>query len=144
MLPLINAVACLGTVPDTPPVAVSLYTVTPCRVADTRNPQGAWGGPALSANSSRTFTVTGQCGVPPTAKAVSVNLTVTQPSTAGLLRLYPDGISIPGASALNYKAGQTRANNNLAGLGATGGLVVRCEQPSGSAQVIIDVNGYYQ
>ena len=29
------------------------YTVTPCRLVDTRNPTGPYGGPSLSANSDR-------------------------------------------------------------------------------------------
>jgi hypothetical protein len=144
MLPEINSVTCLGTIPDSPPTATSFYTLTPCRVVDTRNATGPWGGPAMAANSARTFSVGGRCGVPTTAKAVSLNLTATQPSAAGVLRLYSEGAAMPNASALNYRAGQTRANNELAGLGSTGGLVVRCDQASGTVQVIIDVNGYYQ
>src|SRR5262245_3083791 len=39
------------------------FTVTPCRLIDTRNPAGPYGGPALTAGVNRTFTVTGQCGI---------------------------------------------------------------------------------
>jgi len=144
MLPEINSVTCLGTFADPTPVATSFYTATPCRVVDTRNPTGPYGGPALSANSDRTFTVGGQCGIPPTAKAIALNLTVTQPTAAGNLRLYAGGTPLPLASAINYRAGQTRANNALAPLGAAGTLAVRCDQPSGTVQVIIDVHGYFE
>jgi hypothetical protein len=137
-------VTCLGTIAGGTPVATSFFTVAPCRVADTREASGPWGAPAIAANTSRTFTVGGRCGVPSAARAVSLNLTVTQPTSAGLLRLYPEGTAVPVATALNYRAGQTRGNNEFAGLGPNGGLVVRCEQASGNAQVIIDVNGYFQ
>jgi Metallo-peptidase family M12 len=145
MLPEINSVACLtdysggGT-----PAASRFYTVAPCRVLDTRNAVGPYGGPALAASSDRTFTLSGQCGIPSTAKAVSVNLTVAQPTAGGDLRLYAAGAAVPMASAINYRAGQTRANNATTPLGTGGGLAVRCDQSSGSVQAIIDVNGYYQ
>ena len=144
MLPEINSVACLTNLAVTTPVAAQFYTVTPCRVADTRNPTGPYGGPALAANSDRTFVVGGQCGVPSTAKAVSVNVSVTQGSAPGNLRLYAGGTALPNATAINYRAGQTRANNAFAPLGTAGALAVRCDQTSGNVQVIIDVNGYFQ
>ena len=144
MLPEINSVACLTTLVSTPPVASLFYTLTPCRAVDTRNATGPYGGPAFSGNSDRTFALTNRCGIPSTAKAVSLNVTVTQSTAAGVLRLYPGGTTVPLASAINYRAGQTRANNQYASLGSTGGLAVRCDQTSGNVQVIIDVNGYFQ
>ena len=144
MLPEINAVTCLTTFVGASPIATQFYTVTPCRVADTRSPTGPYGGPALSANSDRTFAVGGQCGIPSTAKAILLNLTVTQPSAAGSLRLYAGGTPLPLASAINYRAGQTRANNEASPLGSSGSLAVHCDQPTGNVQVIIDVNGYFQ
>jgi metallopeptidase family M12-like protein len=144
MLPEINSVACLTTLPDVPAVATLFYTLTPCRAVDTRNPTGQYGGPAFSANTERTFPMGGRCGIPATAKAVSLNVTVTQSTAPGFLRLYPGGTALPLASAINYRAGQTRANNQYASLGSTGGMAVRCDQTSGNVQVIIDVNGYFQ
>jgi hypothetical protein len=98
----------------------------------------------MSANSSRTFALAEQCGIPTTAKAAFVNVTVTGGSAPGTLRLYPGGSSTPLASAINYGAGQTRANNHAAPLGSAASLAVRCDQPFGNVQVIIDVNGYFQ
>ena len=144
MLPQINSVTCLTDLAGSTPVATRFYTVTPCRAVDTRNPTGPYGGPAMSANSSRTFALGGRCGIPTTARAATLNVTVTGGGAAGTLQLYPGGTSIPLASAINYGAGQTRANNHTAPLGSTGSLAVRCEQPSGNVQVIIDVNGYFQ
>jgi IPT/TIG domain len=122
----------------------SFYTVTPCRVVDTRNPTGSYGAPALAANGDRAFTVTGQCGIPATARAVSANVTITQPTAGGDLRLSAAGGTLPLTSSINYRAGQTRANDAVIPLGASGGLAVHCDQPSGTVQFIIDVNGYFQ
>jgi len=123
----------------------SFYTLTPCRLVDTRNPSGPLGGPALAAGADRTFVFAGQCGIPPTARAVAVNVAVTQPTTGpGFFSLYAAGTSLPMVSTLNYSSGQTRANNAIVPLGAGGDVAVRCGQGSGTAQIVIDVNGYFQ
>jgi uncharacterized repeat protein (TIGR01451 family) len=121
----------------------SYYTVTPCRLADTRGPAGTFGGPALGAASERTFPVAGRCGIPASATAVSLNVTVTGPTAAGFLQLLPAGGPVPIVSAINYAPGATRANNGVYGLNAGGELSVRCGQASGSVQVILDVSGYF-
>ncbi len=128
--------ACTGL--PVPPL--SFFAVTPCRVVDTR--QGA-GGPVV-AGTDRTFTIVGgTCAVPATAKAVSLNVVVTQPSAPGNVRLFPAGAAVPIASTVNYSAGQTRANNTVVALSAGGQLTARC-QPSGSTHLILDVNGYFE
>ncbi|MGE5232816.1 MAG: hypothetical protein ACM3OB_01805, partial [Acidobacteriota bacterium] len=120
------------------------FTLTPCRLFDTRNANGPYGGPALAAGTTRTFVAAGQCGVPVDAKQVSINITVTQPTAAGDLRVYPTGIATPLVSIINYSANQTRANNGVVALGASGDFVVQCDQSSGTVQVIVDVNGYFK
>jgi hypothetical protein len=124
--------------------AASFYTVEPCRVIDTRNAAGLWGGPALAAHADRTFTVIARCGVPAGARAISVNATVSQPTAGGFLTLSPGPVVLPAVSSLNYRAGQTRANSAIAKLGPAGEIVVHCGQPSGQAHLVLDVNGYFQ
>jgi hypothetical protein len=58
--------------------SMSFYTVTPCRLFDTRQT-----GPALGANTVRTFDAGGVCGIPLTARAVTVNITSVAPHTRG-------------------------------------------------------------
>ncbi len=128
-----------------PPIpATSFYTLTPCRLLDTRDPAGPWGGPALSAGAVRTFVIAGRCSVPVTANAVSVNATVTQPTTLGHLVFFPGGSPQPLVSTINYRAGQTRANNAIVRLGADGTISVACGQASGTTHFILDINGYFQ
>jgi hypothetical protein len=69
---------------------------------------------------------------------------VTGPTTTGHLRLFPAGGAEPLASALNYTAGLTRANNAIVGLGGAGEIAVRVGQGSGTVHVIVDVNGYFE
>src|SRR5262249_27019563 len=81
----------------------SFYTLTPCRIADTRNAAGPWGGPALSAAAVRSFVLAGRCGIPVTARAVALNVTVTQGASGpGLLTLYAGGTALPLASTIDY------------------------------------------
>ena len=124
--------------------APGFYTVTPCRVADTRGTAGPWGGPALAAGIPRTFTIGGRCDVPPSAKAVSFNFTVVQATAPGYLTVYPGGSNPPLVSAMNFGAGQIRANNAILPLGPGGLLTVLFGQASGTVQLIIDVNGYFE
>jgi hypothetical protein len=96
------------------------------------------------AGADRTFTIAGPCGIPTTASAVSVNLTVTAAAAAGNLRLYPAGIPLPLVSTINYVPGVTRANNAIVPLSELGEMAVRCSQASGTMHFILDVNGYFQ
>ncbi|MDL2718792.1 MAG: hypothetical protein PT977_13650, partial [Acidobacteriota bacterium] len=126
-----------------PPPASSFHVLTPCRVIDTRNPNGTYGGPALFAGQARAFVIRGQCGVPSTAKSIAGNFTVASPTAAGAIRLVPGGAPATGTSTVNFRAGRTRANNVAMALGASGDVVVD-GLPSGTAHVILDVVGWFE
>jgi hypothetical protein len=119
--------------------------VTPCRVLDTRSPIGPLGGPSLTGGDTRTFVLTGSCGIPATATAVSVNIAETQAQGSGHLRIYPAGAPLPNVSVINFSAGQTRANNAILLLGPSGDINVYVGIGSGlHVDFILDVNGYFQ
>jgi glucose/arabinose dehydrogenase len=124
--------------------SLQFFTVTPCRVVDTRNPPGPLGGPGLAANGDRSFSLAGHCGIPTAARAVAINVTVTQPTAMGDVCVYAGGAPLPGTSVVNYAAGQTRASSIVAPLGASGDVAVHCGQTTGSVQLIVDVSGYFQ
>jgi hypothetical protein len=126
----------LGPAPEIP---TSFYTLSPCRVLDTRDL-----GAPLEAGSRRGFPIAGICGIPATARSVSLNVTVTLPNAAGDLRVVPGGAPATLTSTINYRAGQTRANNGVLALGNGGTLDVVCAQPNGSVHLILDVNGYFE
>jgi bacillolysin len=117
-----------------------LYPVAPCRVLDTRERDQ---GPALSAGSTRTVVVGEKCGLPPTATAVSLNVTVVSPTGPGDLRMFSAG-SPPLVSTINYSPGQIRANNAIVPLTDRGWLSILCDQLGGVVDVVIDVNGYFE
>jgi hypothetical protein len=116
------------------------FTLSPCRSVDTRAAQA----PALAANTPRTFALAGTCGIPASARAISANVTVVAPAAAGNLRLWPSHLGPPPASAVNYGAGQTRANGAALALSPAGAIAVRSDQASGSVHLILDVNGYFE
>jgi len=92
----------------------------------------------------RVFALAGSCGIPLSARALVVNATVTRSTSGGNLRIYPAGIPPPSSSTINYQAGQTRANNTVVGLDTAGAVAVFCNQPSGTADLVLDVVGYFQ
>ena len=124
--------------------SASFFTIAPCRLVDTRGPNGALGGPSLVAGQSRTFTLAGSCNIPANASALSVNITIVGASAPGFVILYGGGTPQPAVSNLNFSAGQVRANSAIVTLGALGDATVFLGQSSGNAHVIIDVNGYLQ
>ncbi len=123
----------------------AFYTVTPCRIVDTRNPDGPFGGPAFQPLNIRVFAIPGSCGIPAEATAIAANLTATNTTGRGHFLGYATGVSQPTASTLNFGPGQTRANNATIALGVAGQITVFCALPFGStADFILDVAGYFQ
>lgn len=128
-----------------PPTASNFYTVTPCRVVDTRTADAPRGGPVLGPSTVRTFPVTGVCGIPSGAKAISVNVTIVTPTAAGFLGIFP-GNAIPlESSSMNFSAGQVRANNAVLRLATDGAGTIGVQNGSvGNTHFLLDVNGYFQ
>jgi len=126
------------------------FAVTPCRVADTRHPNGVDGGPVLQGGQWRGFNIKGFCGVPNTAAAVTLNVTITQPAvTVGTawLALVPAGGSFGGISNINFtNADGSLANGAIVPLaaGAQDLSILLGANSSDTVHVILDVTGYFQ
>jgi hypothetical protein len=127
---------------STPAAPGKFYTLAPCRLVDTR----AADAPALVASTRRNFALTSTaCGIPTTAKAVSVNLTVTGATAAGFVSLFPGNGVAPATSNINFSVGQTRANNAVVLLATdSSGVLAVLNGAAGTVQFILDVNGYFQ
>ncbi len=124
---------------------LSYYALTPCRVVDTRNAAGVDGGPAL-ATTTRNFQIRGNCGVPATAKAISMNVTITgaTTTTSSWLTIWPSGGAEPVVSTINFtSADNAVANGAIVGL-STNTQDLSVQNATGSVNVIIDVTGYFQ
>ena len=125
----------------TPPVGLEFVAVTPCRVADTRNPVGPFGGPSMAANTSRPFAIPqSPCGIPNTAQAYSLNVTVVPKGALSFLTLWPTGQDHPLVSTLNSFEGAVVANAAIVPAGAGGAVSVFV---TNATDVILDINGYF-
>jgi len=115
--------------------------VTPCRVADTRNAAGPFGGPTMAAASVRSFTIPlSACNIPVTAQAYSLNVTVVPDGPLSYLTLFPAGETRPFVSTLNSWGGIVVANAALVPAGAGGAVSVYV---TGQTDVILDIDGYF-
>ncbi|MER7732985.1 hypothetical protein ABTX80_19065 [Streptomyces erythrochromogenes] len=132
-----------GTLTVTPPPVSGLGTykpVTPARLMDTRSGLGV---PKAKVGQGGTVTlqVAGASGIPASGvTAVVLNVTATDPTTAGHVSVYPDGTPRSSASNLNFTAGQTIPN--LVVVPVVNGKVGFYNN-AGSVDLIADVAGYY-
>jgi hypothetical protein len=121
--------------------AASFHPVDPLRLLDTRSGNGA---PpvALGAGATMNLQVAGRGGVPASrVAAVALNMTVTGPSAAGFLTVFPAGEPRPLASNLNFVPGQTVCNMVLAKLGIGGQVAIF--NSDGDTQIVADVAGWF-
>src|SRR5712692_5999756 len=111
--------------------------LVPARILDTRGTIGR-----LGPDQAMDLQVAGQGGVPAAgASAVVLNVTVTAPSAASYLTVYPSGVSRPLSSNLGFVSGQTLANRVVVGLGTNG--KVSLYNFAGSTDVVVDVGGWF-
>ena len=123
------------------PLQGRFVAVAPCRVADTRTATGPFGGPALEHGSPRSFAIPqGACGIPATAQAYSLNVTVAPHGSLAYLTLWPTGMAQPHVSTLNSFEGNVVANAAIVPAGQSGAVSVYATNPT---DVILDINGYF-
>jgi uncharacterized delta-60 repeat protein len=123
-------------------------TVTPARVADTRNNTGGVGttkiGNGANGGNPLTFRVLGTGNIPSTGvAAVSLNVTAvgTQVgSEGGYISVYPCANGQPDVSNLNFVNDQTVPNAVIVPVDTNGNI---CAYVYGKAHIIIDVNGWF-
>jgi hypothetical protein len=113
---------------------LSLYSVAPCRVLDTRrnNGQPFMGEKAVNVEGSA-------CAPPSNAAAYIFNATVVPPGSMPFLTLWPDGETQPNASTLNAYDGFI--TSNMAIVPTTNGSVDA--YAAALTQLILDISGYF-
>src|SRR5579864_5766797 len=117
--------------------------VTGCRVVDTRNPNGPFGGPFLTGGApARQFVVPNSaCNIPATAQAYSLNVTVVPHSAPlGFLTMFPCGQTQPGTSTLNSIDGRVKGVAAIVPAGTSGAV---CAFANNDTDLILDINGYF-
>ncbi len=121
--------------------ALRFVSITPCRVVDTRNPAGPFGGPSLGTPNQRDFGLPfGTCGIPVSALAYSLNVTVVPHGPLSYLTIWPTGQTQPLVSTLNSLDGRIKANAAIVPAGTSGSVSVFATDPT---DVVLDVNGYF-
>ena len=127
------------------PGASNKFTpTTPFRFTDTRDVlrvevNAGQSGVRLAASQTLVVQIAGVRGVPSNARAISANLTVADATSKGFVTAFPCG-DVPTASNVNYEVSSPVANAAELPLSAGGAI---CIYSSSSAQVIIDVNGWW-
>jgi hypothetical protein len=120
---------------------LNFYAISPCRVADTREANGPFGGPELTAGSTRSFTIPASgCSIPAAAAAYAFNVTVVPSGPLGFLATWPAGSPQPNVSTLNSFDGTVVANAAIVPAGTGGAIDVYV---NGTTHVILDINGYF-
>jgi hypothetical protein len=121
--------------------SLEFYPLAPCRIADTRNPAGPFGGPSLTGGQSRAFSVlASNCQIPSTAQAYSLNITAVPPGGLGYLTIWPTGQPRPEASTLNAGVRKITANAAIVPAGSGGQVDIFV---TNDTDVVMDVNGYF-
>ena len=115
--------------------------VTPCRVVDTRNPDGPFGGPPIQGGTQRSFAIpSGNCNIPASAAAYALNVTLVPEGPLGYLTIWPTGQPLPVVSTLNSD-GRVKANAAIVPAGNSGGAV--SVFVTDTTNVILDIAGYF-
>ena len=123
------------------PMPLRFVPLTPCRIADTRTPNGAFGGPQIAGGGIRSFTIPASaCSVPSNAQAYSVNVAVVPAGPLGYLTVWPAGQTQPLASTLNSLDGRIKSNAAIVPAGIGGAISVFASNPT---DVVLDINGYF-
>ncbi|MGA2185188.1 MAG: hypothetical protein ABSH47_19390 [Bryobacteraceae bacterium] len=116
--------------------------MTPCRIVDTRNPAGPFGGPAIAGGTARGFTLPSStaCNIPTSAAAWSLNVTVVPPGQLNYVTVWPSGQPQPLVSTLNSLDGRIKANAAIIPAGTGGAVSVYAYSDT---DLILDIDGYF-
>ncbi len=121
------------------------------RLYDSRSEPGTQGTPvdspltpglSLSLGVGESLSMSGRDGSYHMPEAALLNTTVTGPKAAGFMSLTPTESSAPTTSNVNFTAGETVANADVATTGSNGWVWFH-NGSKGSTELIVDVEGYF-
>jgi len=125
------------------PVALQFVSLPPCRVVDTRGPNGPYGGPPLQGGTERDFAIPGgPCpNIPSNSAAYSLNVTAVPHVPLNYLTMWPTGLTQPLISTLNSYDGRVKANAAIVPAGGDNASV--SVYVTDTSDVILDIDGYF-
>jgi hypothetical protein len=113
--------------------------VGPVRIFDSRDSNEPW-----NPGETRSVLTTGLGGVPSSGvAAVAISISVVNPSASGYLTVWPDGVSRPIATTINFVAGQTKTASTKIPVTVGSGGRIWIYNFSGVTGVTLDVVGFY-
>jgi hypothetical protein len=124
------------------PIRGTFTPVDPVRVLDTRDGTGVAAqrrGP-LGRGQVFALHLAGTSGIPADARAVLLNVTVTEAQGPGFVTVFPCGRPVPVVSNLNFVGGVDRANLVKARLGVNGDV---CFFAFVGTQLVADLDGWF-
>jgi YVTN family beta-propeller protein len=124
------------------PTPLQFVTMTPCRVVDTRDPNGPLGGPPIPGGTYRAFPLpqSQNCTIPAEAVAYSLNVTVVPHQALGYLTIWPATTPQPVVSTMNSLDGRIKANAAVVPAGYQGSVSVYA---ANTTDVVLDIDGYF-
>jgi hypothetical protein len=120
--------------------AKQFYPITPVRALDTRDGTGGTSVP-VGQGRSIDLAIRGANGIPTGASAIIMNTTAVLPTAGSFLTVWPNGVTRPLASTLNYATGDVVPNLVQVGIGSNG--KVSLYNASGSVNLVADLTGYF-
>lgn len=114
----------------------------PCRVLDTRWHNGPFGGPPVLGGTVRTINITQNrvCGIPTSAQAYALNVTVVPRGFLHWITVWPTGQPLPDVSNLNSFDGRPKAVATIVGAGVNNSVDVYVTD---TTDLIVDITGYF-
>lgn len=120
---------------------LAFYPVAPCRVSDTRNAVGPFGGPFITGQTTRTIAIpASSCGIPSGAGAYSINLGVVPHVPLGYVTVWPTGTTQPYVASMNASSDVVTSNAAIVPAGTAGAINIFA---SNDTEVVVDINGYF-
>jgi hypothetical protein len=127
-------------------LGLKFVPLNPSRIMDSRPGvplSGVVG--AFTSGTPKDLTVQGHWGVPPTARAVTGNLTVVAQTAGGFASVTPFPDPNPTTSTINFPKGDTMANGIVSPLGfGHMAFVYKTSLPGKTAHLILDLSGYFE
>ena len=128
----------ISAAPSTP---LQFIPVTPCRVVDTRQSNGPFGGPPIQGGTFRSFPIPqGSCNIPSSAGAYQLNVTVVPSGRLSYLTVYPTGENRGVVTTMNSLDGRVKADAVIVPAGSNQAVSVYA---SDTTNVVIDIYGYF-
>ena len=112
----------------------SIEPLVGARVVDSRDGTGGWSGP-MGPGEVRSFDPYAGGKVPDNSYAVALNVIATEAQSAGHLRVYPCGATMPNVSAVNFLPGDEATNMVVTSIGDDGLVCVFASTPT---HVVVD------